>query len=671
MSDPAHRRGGWPQRTLGAALLLLLGWQALRILLIPAPTLRIGDGHWLQPQFDDPACAATRLLAMSHYDDKWSLHPDDGAATRRCVSAPVTVGDWPWVLVRYAGDPDHEAVRLGLDADGDGSMDLRWQLSGAARQGWRVAVVPLAEPFREQPVRLVIEDASAEPGAWLTVRDLTGFAGSAQGLAGPPPWPQWLAALTASALTALTLWCGWRGPRAVALAGILALVAVEFLQVSAFYLRDDYTLVGTWADGIAIPELIAYYDQFAPLYLAFSAAAVALAGAWYAPLQLLALAAHAGVVVALWRLLVRHGFANGLALAVSLLYATAWSHIDVVPWFMEICFIGYTALTLVALERTAARTAVAATPLWPAVLAAAMSPLVFAGGVVTPWLCLAYTVLFAPRDRAALRAFLGTGVVAVAVVLAGSSALGTARQVAGSASPAEMLRFVADGALASSLASLLALRGAAWVAVGLLAVAGAVALAFSGVRRTPGRWLRNIAFGATWLVAAYALQAVVRTNTGYGEAMSFRYTYFGMSGAAFALAAWLAPWTSAWSAPAERLRRALAMAAIGGVVLAAASNTWFFHERSNRVEREHFDINRQYFALTEAALAHAATTGQTAPDGLVPKTLYPGNQVAAPVELTARYRAVVCYLGDCAAGGPADASAHERVRAIWAALLRP
>jgi hypothetical protein len=311
---------------------------------------------------------------------------------------------------------------------------------------------------------------------------------------------------------------------------------------------------------------------------------------------------------------------------------------------MESCFLVSTGLTLVALERSAARA------LGAAAACAALAPLVFAGGVVAPWLCLLYVLVFDRRDRRALAAFAAIGIAALVVILASSSALDSARAVATGAPLAEIAGFVVRGAIASSLASLLALRGHAWLAATLL---GALALHALARGEGAARTLRSLAFAGAWLVGAYALQAAVRTGTGYGEAMAFRYTYFGMTAAAFAVAAAVDPLL-------RTRRRLAACACIAGVLVATGFNAAIFASRMEREEGEYFAIARQYFAVTDAAIR----AGVPLSAAVLPKTLLPQGSGISP----ARYQETVCWLSGCRPGG---APAPMETEAAIAALLSP
>jgi hypothetical protein len=238
----------------------------------------------------------------------------------------------------------------------------------------------------------------------------------------------------------------------------------------------------------------------------------------------------------------------------------------------------------------------------------------------------------------------------------------------------DMLAFIVRGTLASSLASLLALRAHGWLAVMLLTAIGALVLTAADARMRTARLLRSLTFGVAWMAAAYALQAIARTNTGYGDAMTFRYTYLGMTGAAFTVAALMQPLAEAWRPSRQALRRGLVAACLVATVAGVTFNAGAFAARSDAHEREYYDINRQYFATTHAALLWADARQVLPPDGLVPKTIFPGVENATPLALTETYRKVVCYLADCTRRADVrdtSSTAAQPPPAVWDVLLFP
>jgi hypothetical protein len=657
-------------RALHAILLLaaaaLFAIQVGRLLATPTPRLELTGAALLPVTFADPGCRASSLVEADDIHDKWSYHPDPEPHLGRCVSEPMTLGTQGQLLVRYAGNPGDPAVHVGLDLNDDRTIDLPLALGLAARHGWLLRALPLPAEALGRPVRLVIDDQSERAQGFVRIRALIQTDGDTRGLGSLTPWSRTAAVLVVMLAALAVLWLGVKGNCLSALAVLMALLSVELVQLSAYFHADEYALLAAYADGIQVNELAVFWDQFMPLFLGVYAGLVTLVGDWYAPLQVLMLIGHGLVTWALVRLLLRQGAGRLLSWSVALLFATAWVHVDVVPWFMESSFLASTGFTLIALERTTHYTQGHAGALVPAAIAAALAPLAFAGGVLAPCLCLVLVALAPRRPRLGLVTFAVTAVVMGLFVVGAAPALNSVMSASTGASFAQMLVYVLQGAFQSSLASLLALRDHAWLAAVLLAPFLVLTAWRERRRFLESLILRRIAFGLTYLLLAYTLQALTRANTGFGEADSLRYTYFGMTGAACFVTAIIQPASAAWLAARPTVRGTWAWVLVLLTVLAVGANTRAFITRTDSHEREHFEVSRQLYAVARAAAAAADTGAVTLDPWLIPKTLFPGARPPS-IAQTRRYEAAVRFLAgrDQTRTTPIDPAGA----AVWNALL--
>ncbi|MBI5508345.1 MAG: hypothetical protein HY903_06295 [Deltaproteobacteria bacterium] len=575
--------------------------------------------------FADPACAISQRLARAASDpNPWAYHPDDNGEQRRCVSEPLALGPEPFVLLQYAGDPTRPGVRIDIVAVDDVRVAIPARLPVAARHGYLLATVPLPPALRSRAARLVLDDQSAERFGWLAIRNAAQVSA---------PWPEPLPPLLGPrALVAAVVLLAFAALLAmtqrryrIAWLALAALTGLMFLRFYNFYQWDEYSLLQVFAADLSFATRVNYDDQLAPLFLLVFDLGTRLARHHYAPLQLVMLLCHLGVVLLLLSTLRRHGIGRLAATASALLYATAWVHADVVPWYMELSFLASSALTLLAVRQTVL--AVQGAPHAPlaSVVAAAAAGLVFIGGSVAPWLCAAYLTLHGVGRRRLRWWHLGFGLSIPALALAagrGDVGAGLPTDLAGLG---RALDYLLTGVVAGSALPFLRLDGRpvfATVAASLVAAA----LLAGWRRRLLGAWhWRSLAFGVAWLVAAYLLQAIGRAHLGSAQAASMRYSYLGMLGAAWLAATLL---QTALEAVRRQRRHLLSFVAAACVWLLALAGVGAgaarYLRRVDAHEREYAQINRDQFFLTRAALEAGRAGGDlTLADTPLPRSLSP------------------------------------------------
>ncbi|MEK7706114.1 MAG: hypothetical protein AAB426_14230 [Myxococcota bacterium] len=614
------------RRLVAAALATLLVLQIVSFLRLPKLELPSGDPRWLELTFDQPRCDAKWWIERGRQGDRpWARHLDDEGGERRCVSAPLAMADSTYLLLQYAGNPQDEDVRVLLQADDKGNpTGTALTLGNPARFSWLLSVVSIPPALRGKTVRLVIEDSSPKRFGWVAIRRLgtaAGIGGHGAGLA-PLLRPQ---VVIASVLLILFCYVALvelgSGVAALSLALATAWLALRF---RTFYHWDDYSLLTRFVDAVSWRDLVTYNLHFEPGFLSLYAAATTLARDAYHWLQLAMMLGHVLVVVLLFRLLRRHGFAPHLAALFTVLFAANRAHVDVITWFMESSFLLSTMLVLIAIERSAALVAGDAKGIRGAIVASIIAMFTFSAGLLVPWLAALYLVVFGERKHRQAAWLAGVGLVGGVVVVAVARpwvALAAGGD-AGGMHIAQVLWFWTRGVVQGGLLGLTGF-GRNWQA-GLVALAGLGV--FLAVARRKLAWDakdgRNLLFGALWLLAAFVLQALTRSGLGSDAAIGSRYTYHGMAAAAFLLTAVAQIAQRSLSHWRVRWRRVLAASVAVFLVAVLADDAVRFLDRADQALREFYELNRQQYVLTRAEVARGGNS-PTLLDGAFHHTLHP------------------------------------------------
>lgn len=582
-----------------------------------------GNVHWLEVNFADATCAAEWWVSREAEPlNPWSSHPSDNGQKRVCTSQPFRLDSEPYLVVQYAGNTGDRHVRAELDLGADGEMNVPLTLGNNARHGWLVSFEELPPRARNRTARLVIIDENADEFGWLAIRRV---GQSTTRLFGPTTnaaFPSWLVMALCPALVLLGVAVFLR----FRIAGGLILfsgLALLFCRLRTFYQWDEWVLLLDYANGLSPSKLLAYNGHFEPLFLACYAAAAWMARGSYGWLQLTMMTAHVGVALLLITVLRRHGFAPALAAAMGALFAASWVQVGVAIWFMEFAFLATTALTLIALL-CAIQYVESGRFLRGACIAASLAPLVNSGGLVTPWIIAAYFALFKRDGRRLAAAFAGIGVAALMVALIGRGLWAESSAAVPDVTLAQRLIYLAKGTLQGSILALIGLRGNLGAGNAVLVFALGIILVCARWRPWTSWQLRSAIFGALWLAAAYGLQALMRADSGSGQALSFHYAYFGMTAAAFLLATVAA---AIWGTAGRELRPRAGQAAVVAVALCAAVvlsvNARKFLKRADHHEREYYEMSYQQYALMTAELQRARHEDAVTVDGPMLKSSHP------------------------------------------------
>ena len=405
------------------------------------------------------------------------------------------------------------------------------QLKRAARHGWLLATAPISADLRSSRARLVVDDQSSRRFGWLAVKRLASMS---------EPFPDvqtsWLGAVARLWLSLLFLaiaWYAWlRAAPGLAGAALLAGLGLLFFSFRNFYQWDELTLLAQLANDAGASVGASYDDQFAPLFLVTYLGGASLARANYVVLQSLMLLLHVGVVLLLSSLLQRHGASKLIAGGVTLVFAVQWAHADVVPWYIEVSFLGAAGLTLAALRFAQLDDSERLTAKWLSWLFSTLAGLFFVGGIVAPWLVVVYRLLFGRPTFRQLWPFVAVGILLVLIASASVSPGGLTLDVG------QIITYAWTGITGGSVlrfAMLSKLPSMGLIIVAVLTLAAVLVDRRSSASRHWG--IRSLVFAGLWLCSAYALQSVSRSHLGSAQALSMRYSYFGMLGAAFLFAA--------------------------------------------------------------------------------------------------------------------------------------